>query len=389
MQMRIPLAAAAILLSACTSLQRVAVPEALIDNVGIEGYQDIRFWGDVEPPRLDERLQNLLRLLRREYQSAVDEGTTVQVSFLAISGGGGNGAFGAGLLNGWSETGERPSFRIVSGVSTGAIIAPLAFLGADYDNELRSAYTETMPSDIYRASLLPNLFSGPALADATPLENPIARFADENLLKAIAVEHARGRRLYVATTNIDAGRPVIWDMGAIASNGQPGALDLFRKVILASASLPGLFPPVPFDVVRNGRHYTELHVDGGVTSQVFAYHPQAELGRLLDSADFDVQVGVYVIWIGRRVPAYDPPDPRWYDLIARSVDVQFNHQGIGDVRRIYGLTQRDGAQFHLTMIPDAFSETPGELFEQGYMRDLFAVGERAAAENGLWLSELP
>lgn len=373
----------------CTTIERRAVPEHLVDNVAIDGFVDVRFWGDAEPPRMQARAQRLLDMLEEQQSSAIRSGAIVQVSFLAISGGGSNGGFGAGLLNGWTRTGGRPLFRIVSGVSTGAIIAPFAFLGGEYDDELRSAYTQTGPSDIYRASILPNLFGGPALASSEPLENLIASFADETMLRAIAREHAKGRRLYVTTTNIDAGRPVIWDMGAIASSGQLNALELFRKVILASASLPGLFPPVQIDVVEDGQHFSELHMDGGITSQVFAYHPQVELGRLLEGAGFEVHVNVYVIWNGRRVPTYDPPEPRWYRLVERSADVQFNNQGLGDVRRIYALTQRDGAAFYLALIPDEFTTALEEPFAQNYMRELFAVGERAARDNQLWLREPP
>ena len=376
-------------LGACATAERVAVPESLIDEVSLAGYDDIRFWGDAEIPRVEERTQNLLALLAEQNTEAIRSGAAVQVSFLAISGGGGNGAFGAGLLNGWTDVGGRPSFRIVSGVSTGAIIAPFAFLGAQYDQQLRYAYTEIRPNDIYRASILPNLFAGPALADAAPLEELIAGFADAAFLRAIAAEHAKGRRLYVTTTNLDTGRPVVWDMGAIAASSTPEAAELFRKIILASASLPGIFPPVRIEVVHNGRSYTELHMDGGLTSQVFAYHPQVELGRLLDSAGFDVRVNVYVIWNGRRTPAYLPAELRWYEIIERAVDIQFNHQGLGDIAGIYALTQRDGAQFRLAMIPEEFEETPDELFEQDYMRALFEVGVRSAANPDLWLSEPP
>jgi hypothetical protein len=387
--MRIVLALALSLLAACTSLHRIAVPEPFADDVAVAGYQNIRFWGDVEPPRLEERVAGLLDQLQRAYEQPIAEGATVRVSFLALSGGGGNGAFAAGLLKGWSQNGDRPSFRIVSGVSTGAIIAPFAFLGASHDEGLRRAYTETTPADIYTANVLPNLFSGPGLADTAPLEALIANFADETLLEAIAAEHALGRRLYVTTTNLDAGRPVVWDMGAIAASGHPEALDLFRRIILASASLPGIFPPVEIDVVHNGEYFTELHVDGGLTSQVFAYHPQVELGRILDAVDFEVEVAVYVIWNGRRIPAYTTPDPRWYDIVSRALDVQFNYQGLGDIRRIYSLTERDGARFYLAMIPDDYTATPDELFEQEYMRGLFAVGEAAAADENLWREEPP
>jgi len=327
--------------------------------------------------------------VRTRNEARIAAGETVQVDFLAISGGGGNGAFGAGFLNGWSRSGTRPEFEIVTGVSTGAIIAPFAFLGSDYDDELARAYTEIGPDDVYVASILPALFNGAALADAAPLKHLIEAFSDEALLDAIAAEHAKGRRLLILTTNIDAGRPVVWDLGAIASSGNPERLALFRDVILASASLPGVFPPVGIEVVASGQRYTEFHVDGGLTSQVFSYQPQVELGRVLDEAGFDVNATLYVIWNGRRVPYYSPPIPVWYRLIERSVDVQFTHQGMTDIYRLYMLTQRDGLSFRLATIPDGFARQQSEPFEQEFMRALYGAGIGIGEYQENWLDAPP
>jgi predicted acylesterase/phospholipase RssA len=368
---------------------RAPVPESLVNDVGVSGFSDIRFWGDAVPPMLDQRTRRLVELLAEDESDAIAARQRVNVSFLAVSGGGGNGAFGAGFLNGWTQSGTRPEFRVVTGVSTGAIIAPFAFLGPNYDDELRAAYTEIGPDDIYRASILPNLLGGLALGNGRPLEILIARHADDALLAAIAEEHTKGRRLYVTTTNLDAGRPVVWDMGAIAARGRPDALELFRKIILASASLPGLFPPVGIEVTDGTDKFTEYHVDGGLSSQVFAYNAQVQLGRVVEQADFAIAITVYVIWNGRRVPAYHAPDPTWYRLVERAVDVQFSHQGLGDIRRIYSLTQRDGVTFQLAIIPDEFADVPDELFAQDYMQDLFRVGEAAGHDADSWLDEPP
>ncbi|MEY4878914.1 MAG: hypothetical protein RJB62_383, partial [Pseudomonadota bacterium] len=378
----------ALAVTGCTTLHREPVPLALIDEAMLDGYGPIRFWGDRIPPEFTARSAEALRVMREQNADLIAAGDTVKMDFLAISGGGGNGAFGAGFLNGWTRSGTRPEFQIVTGVSTGAIIAPFAFLGPDYDDELRRAYTEIGPDDIYVASILPNLFNGVALANAAPLKKLIASFSDSALLDAIAREHMKGRRLLVVTTNIDAGRAVVWDLGAIAASGNPGALSLFREILLASASLPGLFPPVAINVVAEGRHFTEFHVDGGLTSQVFSYQPQIELGRVLDDTGFDVDASLYVIWNGRRVPVYAPPEPVWYALAERSLDVQFTHQGLADIDRMYGLSQRDGMDFHLATIPEDFAEQQREPFEQNFMRALFQAGEVAALAED-WLDAPP
>ena len=192
-------------------------------------------------------------------------------SLLAISGGGDNGAFGAGVLVGWSESRTRPSFKIVTGISTGALIAPLAFVGPEYDPLLAEMYTTIGQSDIFeKRPVLAGLVSD-ALADSMPLRNLIAKYVDAKLVARIAEESRRGRALVIITTNLDAGVPVIWNIGAIAESGRPEAIGLIRKILLASASIPGFFPPVMFDVTVDGVAHQEMHVDGGASMQTFLY----------------------------------------------------------------------------------------------------------------------
>ncbi len=190
-------------------------------------------------------------------------------NYLAISGGGANGAFAAGLLVGWSDAGTRPEFTMVSGVSTGALAAPFAFLGPAYDERLRGVFTTYSTSDLVVRRNLLSILTGHSVFDTEPLEKVIARYVDQSMMETIAVEFRKGRRLWIATTNLDAGRPVIWNIGAIANSGAPGALELIHKVMLASASVPGAFPPVIIEVEANGNLYDEMHVDGGIISQIF------------------------------------------------------------------------------------------------------------------------
>src|SRR5437764_1346302 len=136
-----------------------------------------------------------------------------------------------------------------------------AFLGPDFDPGLRRFYTTVTNRDVYTKRYEVTGLLSDSLADSTPLANMIAVVADEALLKKVAAEHAKGRRLYVGTTHLDSRRLVVWDMGAIASRGRPEDLELFRKVLLASASIPGFFPPVPLPVEVDGTTVEALHVD--------------------------------------------------------------------------------------------------------------------------------
>jgi len=196
---------------------------------------------------------------------------------LSLSGGGDNGAFGAGLLVGWTAHGDRPKFKLVTGVSTGALIAPLVFLGPEYDAALTDVYTNIDPSKIYEKRFVLAALTEDALSDTTPLYETISRFIDATMIAKIAAEYEKGRLLLIQTTDLDAGRPVQWNIGAIAASGNPRALDLIRHILLASASIPAAFPPVMFDVEANGKPYQEMHVDGGAVSQAFLIPPSVNL----------------------------------------------------------------------------------------------------------------
>src|SRR2546423_5654023 len=211
----------------------------------IPGIPDARFWADSE----------------KDFLAALP---TTPGPWLALSTGGGDGAFGAGLLNGWSESGKRPEFSVVTGVSTGALMAPYAFIGPSQDPGLKRAYTEYNAGDIFEDTKTPE-----SLVDTWPLKRLIAKEVTPELLGQVAEQHKRGRRLFVATTNLDAQRGVIWNMGAIAAKGDEAALKLFRDVLQASTAIPGLFPPALIDVEANGTKTQELHADGGLTAQGF------------------------------------------------------------------------------------------------------------------------
>jgi len=178
------------------------------------------------------------------------------LSYLALSGGGADGAYGAGVLNGWTAQGTRPEFSVVSGVSTGALIAPFAFLGAAYDATLRDVYTSGIAESLLDTPNFLNALFGSGLFGNTRFRELVARYVDQDMLAAIAAEQAKGRRLFIVTTNLDTQRTVIWDMGRIASIGSPQALSLFRDVVAASASIPVVFPPILIDAEANGNRFS-------------------------------------------------------------------------------------------------------------------------------------
>jgi predicted acylesterase/phospholipase RssA len=310
-------------------------------------------------------------------------------SLLAISGGGEDGAYTAGLLNGWTAHGDRPEFRAVTGISTGALIAPFAFLGPRYDNVLREIYTDVSQKDIFRKRNILSGFFGDAMADTTPLLHLTARYVDRPLLDAIAAEYAKGRLLLVGTTNLDTLEPVIWNMTAIAASKDPNALQLFRKVLLASASIPGAFPPVMIDVVVDGVHYQEMHVDGGTMAQVFAYPPALHLRAEAAAQGIERERAIYILRNARLDADWASVKRRTLSIASRAISSLMQTQGIGDLYRIYLTTQRDGVAFNLAFIPSSFTMRRREQFDTAYMRGLYQTGFDLARGGYPWAHAPP
>lgn len=308
-------------------------------------------------------------------------GALPPVHYLAISGGGDNGAYGAGFLNGWTAAGTRPEFKIVTGVSTGALIAPFAFLGPKYDHVLEQVYTATSQKDIFtRRGLLRGIFSD-AMADTRPLARLIASHVNRQLLDEIAAEYAEGRVLLVGTANLDTLEPVVWNMTAIAASQDPNSIELFRSILLASASIPGVFPPVMIDVDVAGTHYQEMHVDGGTTAQVFFYPPSVDLTQMGAANRKRV---LYIIRNARLDADWASVERRTMPIATRAIASLTRTQGIGDLYRIFVTTQRDDIDFNLTFIPPTFNTPHTEDFDTNYMRELYATGKQIAEAGYQW-----
>jgi predicted acylesterase/phospholipase RssA len=360
--------------------ERNALPEELSEQAEIPYIKGARFWADDVPPETDEWFELTREQLKELYPATFGR----QHNYLAISGGGQNGAFGAGLLNGWTATGTRPEFTIVTGVSTGALIAPFAFLGPEYDHVLKEVYTGYSTKDIVKQRGTIKTMLGDAATDSTPLREKLAYYVDEKVIAAIAAEYKKGRILDIVTTNLDAARPVAWNIGAIAASDSPYALQLIRDIMLASASIPAAFPPVMFDVEADGKLYDELHVDGGATSVVFLYPIGLDFEKLIKHMDVKGTPKVYTIRNGKLLRKYTTVKRSTLPIAVRTLDSLMSSVVMGDMYRIYLATLRDGLDYHLAYIPDSFTEQASESFDKEYMTSLFKLGYDMAMDGYEW-----
>jgi predicted acylesterase/phospholipase RssA len=383
------LCASLTLIAGCATPARLsAVPEQQTEQATpFEG--PVRFWADDEPEPLVAEAEARYERELAERARAGQTGPLPPEDFLAISGGGDNGAFGAGLLCGWTQAGTRPAFTLVTGVSTGALIAPFAFLGPRYDPILRDTYTKVSRKDIFRQRNIAAAVLGDAMSDTSPLARLISRYITRDLLDEIAAEYRKGRLLLIGTTDLDSSRGVIWNMGAIATSKDPQALDLFRKIILASAAIPGAFPPVMIDVTVDGVRHQEMHVDGGVTHQVFMYPEALELGKMIPDLQIARERKVYVIRNARLDPDWASVDRRTLSIAGRAVPALIQSQALGDLMRIYATAERDHIDFNLAFIPRDFNVPKTSDFDPQYMAPLFDRGYQMGLQGYPWMKTPP
>ena len=380
------LVAMLLLAQGCTSIPpRNPMPAELGEHAEIPGIPLARDWGDSVSSQMDEWFDLSEEEIKKQYAGIYGK----KHNYLAISGGGQDGAFGAGLLAGWSEQGTRPEFTMVTGVSTGALTAPFAYLGSAYDAQLKKAYTEYSTIDLITERSTLAAFTGDARADTSKLRVMIAKFINDDLIKAIAVEHRKGRALLIGTTNLDAGRPVIWNIGRIAASGDAKANDLIRDILLASASIPVAFPPVMIEAEANGKLYDEMHVDGGAASQVFLYPLGIDWARVEDKLAVIGSPNVYMIRNSQLDSKWKTITRKLAPIAMRSVDSLIRTQGLGDMYRIYLGSMRDGLEYHLAYIPDDFNEESEEFFDPVYMRKLFDHGYNKAKQGYPWKRKPP
>jgi hypothetical protein len=343
------------------------------------------------PPGLDARVRAYADADRSTFVDMVPrpERRNAAFAYLALSGGGGDGAYGAGVLNGWSESGTRPEFTLVSGVSTGALIAPFAFLGPAYDATLTEIYTSGVAGTLVQSPSVVNVVFGSGLFGDGRLRDLVGRFVTPELLAAVAEAHAKGRRLLVVTTNLDSQRAVIWNMGAIAASGAPNAVGLFRDVLTASASIPAVFPPQLLDVQAGAAAFQEMHVDGSVVTPVFTL-PQSFLlgdGRIRAPGG---KADIYVVINGRLEAEFDPAQNNTLSIVERSFTTASRARSRATLASTYAFTRSNGIGFNLTYIDEnAPTTTNARGFDTGYMRNLYQAGYEKGRTRGFWERTVP
>ena len=368
-------------LSGCANLpERKPMNAELQEVATIPGIPDARSLADIRP----ENYEDWMSLSKQEIRERYPETFGKPHNYLAISGGGARGAFGAGLLNGWTDTGTRPEFTIVTGVSTGSILAPFAFLGSDYDHLIKKFYTTLSTEELLTKRSTIATITKDAATDATPIKNQLALYVDDELVAKIAAEYDKGRELFIGTTNLDAGRSVNWNITAIAASGDPNATQLIRDIILASSSVPGVFPPVLFTVEADGQLYDEMHVDGGVSSNVFVYPIGLDWTAVMKKMDVETRPNLYVLRNGYLQDAWTAVDRNTLAIAGYSMSTLMTYVGHGDFARIYVAAQRDGLDFNLVKIPADFEDTSTEAFDPVWMAELYDLGYSMAINGIDW-----
>jgi len=373
---------------------RNPVPPAYMDEARVVGMPDVRGYGDSPD---DSMHRSAVESIRQELaaQPGKPAGVflTPTVDILALSGGGADGAFGAGLLCGWTAHGDRPRFKLVTGISTGSLIAPFAFLGPEYDARLKEVYTTITTKNIYRVRGLLKMLRSDSITDTWPLAELAAKSMDDDMLRAIAAEHQKGRRLFVGTTNLDAQRLTIWDMGAIASVGTPAAYKLFRRILLASASIPVMFPPIYLEVEKAGNKFDEVHVDGGVVAEVityeFIFRPLAVKTEVRGKDAKPRPARMYILRNSKTKPEWGMTEAGLKGITERALNTIIKYQGIGDLYRIYTLSKMDGVDFNLAVIPEDFKVERKEEFDKNYMNQLFNLGYDLGSRGYVWMKYPP
>jgi len=379
--------ACTLILSACGSVPDRHPYLADANALGsIGNFEDIRFWGDEAPADLVGLIKSFKPEEATTTRSAL-YGT--EHDYLAISGGGQNGAFAAGLLVGWTSLGTRPEFEIVTGISTGALVAPFVFLGPQYDYILQEVYGTYSTDELMKKRGYLKALTGDAMASSAPLKALLEKYLTPDIIEQLAKQHETGRQLFVSTTNLDAKRPVIWNITAIAASRDPQARALIVKVVLASASLPATLPPVLFEVEVDGQVYDELHVDGGVTSQVFVYPSAIDWKFVTSQLNVKGTPQVWVIRNSKLNPQFDPVKGSLLSIANSSVDSLIRTQGIGDLYQVYINALRDNLEFNLAFIPPEFEFESTETFDTEYMRALFDFAYKKITNGYGWYRRPP
>ncbi|MEB8386678.1 patatin-like phospholipase family protein [Rhodobacteraceae bacterium KMM 6894] len=339
------------------------------------GFENIRFFADSP----NEDLSPFLSDFRPS--------PTGHPTYLALSGGGQDGAFGAGVLVGWSESGTRPQFDLVTGISIGALIAPFAFIGSETDGDLQRVFASDIATRLNaKRSFLRGLL-GESFMDSAPLRALVTEYMDEDLLRRVAARHRQGARLLVATTNIDAQRSVVWNMGAIAASNHPDAAQLFVDVLVASASIPAIFPPTLISATVDNEQFEEMHVDGGAIRQIF-FFPDAFFENPNWRGMTSQRPQIFAIVNNEITPRFDPVEDRAV-LVGEAAYRAFVKANIvQSLFQIEDFGKAHGMRFQLMFIDKYLVSDADVPFDGTYMRTLFSLGQRAGQAQS-WVNKVP
>ena len=361
------LLALTVALGGCVTLTRTPFTQADVHQASPPGFTNIRYNQD------DPRLVSMLR------RSMKANGQNEIIS-LAISGGGANGAYGAGLLYQWTRTGMRPDFQLVTGVSTGALTAPFAFLGPDWDERMRQAYFGPKVANLLQGRGLAGILT-PGFYNKAPLVDLVRSEVTDDMLSAIAAEQAKGRRLLVATTNLDTEEMVVWDMGAIAAQGGPSARELFIQIMVASASVPGVFPPSLIEVETGGRRFSELHVDGQAEGAFFAIPQTLLLSKMVQREH--ARARLYIIVNGQLDGLFQLTPHSTLSILARTLDTANKASIRSMLISNEEFCQRSGCDLKVSDLPPTVIDDPLN-FSPAHIAALFAAGAAAAEDRNGW-----
>jgi hypothetical protein len=371
------LGAAALSVGGCAGIPRPAFTAAEQAVASPVGFGRVRYVED------DPDLARLMGLALKPDPAAQDGG---QVDALALSGGGANGAYGAGVIYGWTAAGQRPRFQVVTGVSTGALAAPFAFLGPAWDEPLRRTYFGDPIHHLMQRRGLMGLL-GDGFYRKSPLEALVRGYVTDDLLAAVAAEQARGRRLLVATTNLDTEQLIVWDMGAIAAQGGPKARELFAEVLIASASVPGVFPPTLIPVQSGARRFSEMHVDGQTESPFFAI-TQRLLFAAPDAGGPRVKPRLFIIVNGPRESRFLVTPRATIPILSRTLDAAGKASIRSALAEALEFCRVNGCDVRVSDLPPG--ETDSTLdFRAAHVEHLFAAGQDAIRGGRAWTTAAP
>lgn len=346
---------------------------------------------EIDDSSSHHELHQFFELGERVRESQRPEVLPPKKSVLVLSGGGAFGAYSAGILCGWSEAGTRPRFDTVTGVSTGALVAVFAFLGPEYDDELRQSYTEIDSAGIYHAKPLFIALFSDSLNDSKPLLKQIEETITPEVVSKLAQAHEEGRRLYVGTTDLDGRRPVVWDLSAIAASGKPESRELICKLLLASAAIPAFFPAVEIPIHVDGKKYVERHVDGSLTQPLFfrpPYLSEKDQSNPLPSVLYGSDE--YVIVAGKLYADPYPVKPQVLPIVGSTVTTFLHAQTRDTLVKLYMQSMLTGMRYHLAAVPSDFVGLSSPIdFNPTEMAKLFEEGRKQFLEGTVWRNMPP